>query len=633
MKLSADWLRNVNRARLARRRARKRGEKGASQIREVARPLEDDYSAAVPFAPGATSSSPRPLLAVACHLFHADLAVEFQQYLANIPFPFDTFITTDTPWKGETLRRQFGGWPHGEVEVRISENRGRDIAPKLVALRDIHHRYDYVLHLHSKRSSHHSALAAWRGYLLETLVGSAAIVRSVFEAFAQDPRLGIVAAQHFEPVRHWINWGGDFKVASDLARRMGLRLDAKRVLDFPSGSMFWARSAALHPLLELELSHADFPEEKGQVDGTLAHAIERLYYFTCEGAGYSWIKIARPELCPSTPAISEIGSAEDLRRYLSGKVISLTGPDSPAPRLQHPRPVSDVAPVLARSLQARALGIEQRSPRAHQIAVGIVTYNNSDRQVDRIIESAVQALCRAGSALPDPRVFIVDHGSSTEAVTGSRPSVFRLESRGNGGFGAGHNRLMREAFGRGADLYIAANPDGAFHPDAVSALSQMVRAHGDLALVEALQFPVEHPKIYNPYLLDTPWVSGACLAIPRSVFEIVGGFDETFFMYCEDVDLSWRTRAVGIPVRLCPRALFLHAVSNRSVDRECLRRIYSSGTILARKWGALDFEKTTLEELAALGATPPDARPTPVPPEWRSVADFTQRFSFAPVRW
>ena len=81
--------------------------------------------------------------------------------------------------------------------------------------------------------------------------------------------------------------------------------------------MFWARSAALQPLLDLNLSFEDFPDESGRIDGTLAHAIEHLYYFVCERAGFRWIKIAQPELFGDTPAIVLINSPTALDRFLA----------------------------------------------------------------------------------------------------------------------------------------------------------------------------------------------------------------------------------------------------------------------------------------------------------------------------
>ena len=123
---------------------------------------------------------------------------------------------------------------------------------------------------------------------------------------------------------------------------------------------------------------------------------------------------------------------------------------------------------------------------------------------------------------------------------------------------------MRQAFDEGAEAYVALNPDGVVEPSAIASMLGVLSAGCGRALVDALEFPVERPKPYDPYTLTTPWAAGACLLVGKCVFEELGGFDETFFMYCEDVDLSWRCRASGIAVKTCPTALFLHDVQNRT---------------------------------------------------------------------
>ncbi|MCB2106674.1 MAG: class I SAM-dependent methyltransferase [Rhodobacteraceae bacterium] len=606
--------------------------RGRGRVIEVARDAKDDFSAAVPFGYEIAAPANPPKIAAIVHIFFDAMAPEVRRYLGNIPFPCDVFITTDSEAKRDSILGTFRGWPKGSIEVRVVENRGRDIAPKLVGCHDVHAKYEFVLHLHTKWSDHASALAHWRGHIYENLLGSPEIVASVFDAFARRPDIGVIAGQHFELIPQWINWGGNFKNASRLAARMGFEVNDHSILDFPAGSMFWARTAALKPLTDLNLKLSDFPREERQIDGTLAHAIERLYFHVCERAGLKWIKVGNPALFEDQSTIVPIAASEGLARFVDEKSVSLSAPQGIAPRTRQPRPLARAPASLGNRLQHTALGGDRRIDAATRICVGVVTYNNTAHQLARIVGSADRALQKAGLESRG-RVLILDNGRSSDAHTVGSDAVFRLAPQGNVGFGKGHNALMAHAFAEGADIYIAANPDGAFHPEAIAAFCQMMAAHGGRALIEAQQFPVEHPKVYDPFTFETAWVSGACLAIPRSIFEECGGFEDAFFMYCEDVDLSWRARAAGFAVRVCPRALFLHAVTNRAQSPNMYRMMLASGVTLARKWGNAEFEALLEGQMRDIGVPREEVPVTPVPVPWRRVADFGHAFSFSPVRW
>jgi lipopolysaccharide biosynthesis protein len=142
-----------------------------------------------------------------------------------------------------------------------------------------------LIHLHTKRSPHGGdPLEGWLDYLLGNLLGSQQIVKSVFKLFWEF-NIGIVYPQHFFFVRKLLNWGYDFEFAAALLSHK------LHLLEFPSGSIFWGRSAAVRPLLDLQLQFSDFPDEAGQIDGTLAHAIERTILYFAELAGFRWAKI------------------------------------------------------------------------------------------------------------------------------------------------------------------------------------------------------------------------------------------------------------------------------------------------------------------------------------------------------
>ena len=489
---------------------------------EAARAIEIDHSLAVPFKFPLTAQ-PSGRLAAIVHLYYEDLAGEIRAYLEGVPFDLDVYISTRDEFSKSVIEKAFAAWGGGGVNWSVVPNRGRDIAPKLLSFKDVYDKYEYVLHLHGKRSHHASVLATWRHYLLETLCGSTDIVKSVMMIFEENPKVGMVAAQQFEPMRHWLNWGGNFEKANELGRRMGFEIDPQAPLDFPSGSMFWARTASLRPLLDLNLSLDEFDEENGQVDATFAHAIERVYFHVVERAGYDWVKIARPEVCTRTPSIRALRKRQDLEAFLEQNVFHLLDPRGVRPRTERPQPVERASLKISDLVRERFLGADQAVDPNMFVAIGLLTYNNSDRELTTAIAAARNGLERAGLSV-EGRLFLLDNGNSTEALNGGDSAVHRLEPIGNVGFGAGHNHLMRAAFGAGAALYVAINPDGALHPDAITALVQMVMRTRGKALVEALQFPSEHPKPYDSGTFDTPWVSGACLAIPKGAFEDLGGF-------------------------------------------------------------------------------------------------------------
>ena len=116
----------------------------------------------------------------------------------------------------------------------------------------------FVLLLHSKASVHDPELKDWGKYLFESLIGSKPIVESIFAIFAEAPEVGLIAAQHFEPVRKNLGWGENFEICEGLAARLGIDLKPNGILDFPSGSMLWARTAALRPFFDAGLVLGDF---------------------------------------------------------------------------------------------------------------------------------------------------------------------------------------------------------------------------------------------------------------------------------------------------------------------------------------------------------------------------------------
>lgn len=248
-----------------------------------------DFAVSVPLA-GPLLDSNHLRLAVVCHCYYVDFLDQLMAALQNVPGEPHVYLSTDTAEKASHIRARVAHLPQ-RIEVAVVPNRGRDIAPKLIAFASVYSRYDYILFLHSKKSVYNSNLANWGAFLVHHLAGSKAICESILALFEARADVGMVGVQHFGPVRGWCIWGRNLSTCVKLAERMGVQIGGGSVLDFPSGSMFWTRPAALKALIDLSLTWEDFAEEMGQIDETLAHAIERLFYVSCEVAGYSWLKV------------------------------------------------------------------------------------------------------------------------------------------------------------------------------------------------------------------------------------------------------------------------------------------------------------------------------------------------------
>ena len=260
-------------------------------------------------------------MGVFSHIYYPELMPELSALYAHVGTQAEYHFTTDTDEKAQMIKLSGLNDPLYRTAIRVAPNRGRDIAPRLSALSRHADEFDIVLMIHSKVSPHDHQLSDWRHFLLSHLLGSRQIVQDILVLFHLLPGLGMVAPRHFEKLLPAIGWGQNEDKSRALASRLGINLRANAPIDFPSGSMFWARPAALRPLLEAGLLAEDFEQETGQLDGTLAHALERMFYLSCEKAGYSWLNIALPELFKNRDNIHSAQTLDHIRNLLQHDLL------------------------------------------------------------------------------------------------------------------------------------------------------------------------------------------------------------------------------------------------------------------------------------------------------------------------
>ncbi|RBW43757.1 hypothetical protein DS901_09590 [Loktanella sp. D2R18] len=191
----------------------------------------------------------------------------------------DLFVSVRNDADAVTAREILMNYAGQVVEVAVFPNVGRDIGPMLTGfgptlIRD----YDVIGHVHTKKSlfsNNDLWVANWVEFTLSNMLGSdlaGPMIDRALTAMVADERVGMVYPE--DP--HIPGWGQNSDVAEQIAAQLGVG-ELPSAFNFPVGTMFWARSGALRPFVELGLSWSDYPSEPIATDGTMLHALERLF--------------------------------------------------------------------------------------------------------------------------------------------------------------------------------------------------------------------------------------------------------------------------------------------------------------------------------------------------------------------
>lgn len=241
---------------------------------------------------------PKAAQAMVVHIYYADLWDEFRDTLAKVSIPFDLYVTVT--WRGdETLAvrdRIQADFP--KAWVMAVPNKGRDILPFLTLVNSgALDGYRAVAKLHTKKSPHRADGDLWRRHLIEGILPDTGLAETL-DAFLSDPDAAFWVAdgQHYTG-QDW--WGSNLERTRQVLARVEIDMP-DGVLSFPAGSIYWIKPLMISMLKALKLNADLFETELGRVDGTLAHAIERVLGFLATAAGQTVVQSS--QIGPHAPA-------------------------------------------------------------------------------------------------------------------------------------------------------------------------------------------------------------------------------------------------------------------------------------------------------------------------------------------
>lgn len=243
------------------------------------------------------------------------------------------------------------------------------------------------------------------------------------------------------------------------------------------------------------------------------------------------------------------------------------------------------------------------------LTASIVIYKTDIRELQTIIDCALRSTIST--------IFIIDNSPSNELqiiIDNYQSSkLVYIYGQGNIGYGAGHNIAIKKSFELNADYHIILNPDIIFNEGTIESLWQFMEQNPSIGLVmpqiiypngslqrscKLLPTPLDifarrvlpkkwiekrnrkfemhfmgYDRIWN-----CPYLSGCFMFLRNSILKQVGGFDERYFMYSEDIDLSRRIHRISKTI-FYPYVTIIHAHKAEHRANKLLLKISIISTI------------------------------------------------------
>lgn len=222
-----------------------------------------------------------------------------------------------------------------------------------------------------------------------------------------------------------------------------------------------------------------------------------------------------------------------------------------------------------------------------------------------------QMIAKLISVLKHPEIeFIIVDNSSTFSSTSTSENIRILVPGQNLGFGKAVNHAAKSGLG---EVIVLLNPDVIIELESILKLASYLVSDEKLGIVAPLLVEKQHsgPFLNGGYwptlwkmlmhvsassrlshrvglfrglfghrnskpkgeLIEVDWVSGACLAIRLKDFELIGGFNERWFMYCEDMELSFQIGELGMKVGIFPDSIGQHIGGSSDSRKENIATI------------------------------------------------------------
>lgn len=259
--------------------------------------------------------------AIVMALYYEEDAGTYFDYLAVIPQCISVFIISSSTG---ILKKAVGlKETYKNLKVIEKENRGRDLSALLVSFSPYLKDYEYVCFLHDKKPKHESLeedLTLWIENLWGNMIYSEKYIGKVI-SLLRDEEYGMLLPPKplgtYRDSMYTDPWDNDYENVVQLAHVLQLKEEISRENKnaVSIGSVFWCKTCVLDKLFSYNWKYEDFPQEPMADDGTISHAIERIFGFLAMDAGYETAVIMNAEYAAKMVMMMQ-GKLQDTYEWL-----------------------------------------------------------------------------------------------------------------------------------------------------------------------------------------------------------------------------------------------------------------------------------------------------------------------------
>ncbi|MBD5627673.1 MAG: hypothetical protein HDQ90_09400, partial [Desulfovibrio sp.] len=268
------------------------------QISDIRKVLHHTFILNDEYAPALNLNGQK--IALILYSYYEDLIADNISYMRSMPPKADIYIVVVSDTLKDIWEQKKSRLTNQNIQIRKQQNRGRNECAYWLTCKDVIQSYDFICVAHDKKSE--TAKPPLIGYsfsrhCLDNILKSPDYVQSVLALMLRHPEIGIFMPPLpiFGGLGAMIlnnEWADNKKIAQDIYTRLQMKVPFDMHPDAPWGTMFWLRGKAMAPFYRYSWTVEDFPEEPlGATNGTVLHALERMYPMIAQEAGYfsAWI--------------------------------------------------------------------------------------------------------------------------------------------------------------------------------------------------------------------------------------------------------------------------------------------------------------------------------------------------------